>query len=201
MGPESRPSRLRTTALSNPKKQTEPIQPQSFLLWTVCVLVNLYFSWLAEFVIPLVWSASWLAAAWLTSSCEMRFTLGFFSVTDTCRAQATSNGETTAREDSCKHRRPLHLWKLRKTFSNARLTKPPLTFPVITRTFEKGDGNSGNTIWKLHFLDSFTAARSIHARALCVSLLDCARYFFIVYRENRLLYISHQPFNHYISKR
>ncbi len=54
----------------------------------------------------------------------------------------------------------------------------------------KGDGNSGNTIWKLHLLHSFAAVRSIHARAPSVSLLDCAPYF-SVYRQNRLLYIFH----------
>lgn len=41
----------------------------------------------------------------------------------------------------------------------------------------------------------------VFMHALRVWVFWTVRVNFIVYRENRLLYISHQPFNHYISKR
>lgn len=123
--------------------------------------------------------------------------LWLFSVTDTCRAQATSIVETSSQK-GYKQRRSHHhilaLWKLRKTLPNALSTRLQAIVAVITRSTERGTARveiqSENSICLTRTQQLHRAVRSIHARAPSVSLLDCAQYFYWLSRKQTAYFSS-----------
>lgn len=182
----SRSRRLSTSALSNLNKQTEPLN-RNLSSFEQCVSKSTSPSsdWLdSSFRLNGV-RRDWPRPDWRHPARGGLLWAFFLSLTHVEHKRQAAARHQRATGDSYKHKRSLHIWKLPKTFPTASSTNPPPSFSVITRASEKkGDGNSGNTIWKLHLLDSFTAARSVHPRAApSVSLLDCERYFFILSTE------------------